>query len=417
VGLRLLPVKAFANSGDEALARASMPVLKESIRPIESRFGFTPTDDLYAQWRPDRLEALSIIENMISSKKYSHVLFLKIRKLLRNRAAYDPDVSIKETCEALRVKILDSLDLRVARVLTSWAHDEIKVGAEQESDSYYKAAEKEWAAFRSSVARELVERFKSAQEICDYIRTQIRELRSADTSFSGFGGALLEPIAEISPEWCAELLKEIIASEDAALDGFLWPVIQRGAITAKEAYRKAVEFLPVRGRPEQLCSLVNFLGWNQLHGGGLDPFEWESLSKSTKRTESPIVHALATIAGLHLESQPDRAMETLCQLQPNDESAADSILSALGRLAEKQSARLDSILVAQCLSNVGRFCFPQSISDERSLENVAEKFPKQVYEHIRMLHEQAEAGPERRWGRAETAACRNAPARWKSFIR
>jgi hypothetical protein len=59
--------------------------------------------------------------------------------------------------------------------------------------------------------------------------------------------------------------------------------------------------------------------------------------------------------------------------------------------------------VAQCLANVGDFCFSERISEENYLEQVAQAFPKLVYEHERDFCRRTEAMPakERRWGASE----------------
>ncbi len=60
--------------------------------------------------------------------------------------------------------------------------------------------------------------------------------------------------------------EELLASKDTTLDPFLWPVIRRADTAAPEAYRRAVESLPISGRPEQLSTLISYLG--RKHFGG-----------------------------------------------------------------------------------------------------------------------------------------------------
>jgi hypothetical protein len=187
-----------------------------------------------------------------------------------------------------------------------------------------------------------------------------------------------------------------LGTQDQTLDGFIWPVIHRAASHAPEAYHRAIETLPIRGRPEQLCALINYFGWKQLHGGGLMQFERQSVLQSVKRTEEAVVCALASVAGLHFGNEPQWAIEVLSQLKPSGERSGGEIVQALGLLVEARANVLKPETVAQCLANVGEFCFPESTSDEHNLDKVAKAFPKQVYEHIRHLHERAEADPSTR---------------------
>jgi hypothetical protein len=92
-------------------------------------------------------------------------------------------------------------------------------------------------------------------------------------------------------------------------------------------------------------------------------------------------------------------MEVLSGLKPTSERGGNEIIQALGWLVEKHAPDLDPEKVAQCLANAGEFClFEQSLA-ERNLDEVAQAFPKQVYERVRAICEQAEVGPKGEWGR------------------
>ena len=296
----------------------------------------------------------------------------------------------------------DTFELRVARVLTSYAHDEISVQSEPNFRADLEAAEKRWAEFRRSVAKEVVQRYKTAGELCEFVRNQVLQLTATNSPV--LAGGLFDAVAEISPDWCTALLEELLYRQDTSLDGFLWPIIRQAVTHAPEAYRKAVEWLPGNGRPEQLGSLINFLGMKYLHGGGLSQFERQCVLRSTKRTEESIACSLASVAGLHFANEPQWAIEVLSQLKAVGKRSGSEIVQAIGFLAEKQASVLEPAKVAQCLANVGGFCFSETTSDEHSLAKVAEAFPKEVYEHIRSLYERAEIDPSTRHPRqyAET---------------
>jgi hypothetical protein len=379
-----------------------VPAIEEAVRPISGRFGSEPSKADYEAWRPDRLEAARIIERAAQTHQDAPVLLFQLRRILRERYGHDPDPAVSNECEGLLSRLPDTVDLRVIRVLTSWADDESKVEPGPNFDTDLDAANSNWIKFCHSVARETIERFKTAHDLCEFLRRQVRELTAINSSV--VGGALLDRVAEISPTWCAALLEELLRTADPTLDAFLWSLIYRANNHAPEAYRTAIECLPIRGRPEQLCTLVNYLGWKHSHGGGLVPFERQCVLLSLERTEEAVLCALASTAGHHFDNEPPWAIDILSQLEPSGERSGGSIVEALGHLAKKHATDLNPAKVARCLANVGDLCFSERASDEKHLEKVAQAFPKLVYEHERDFYRRTEAKPaeERRWGARET---------------
>jgi hypothetical protein len=142
------------------------------------------------------------------------------------------------------------------------------------------------------------------------------------------------------------------------------------------------------------------LGWKQLHGGGLNQSERQSILASAARPEEDVAAGLASTTGHHFANDPQWAMEVLSRLKPNGERSGYEIVQALGLLAEKHGSVLDSKKVTRCLENLGELCASEHPSGERNLDKVARAFPKQVYAHVRKLHKIAAAGPveeEHRW--------------------
>ena len=395
--------ETFASADDLVLAEAAIPVLGDAIAPMLRTFGAAPADKLNEEWRQDRFEALEVIERAILAHLNAHPLLFQFRRLLLDRD-HDPDKKIAKRCEELRAKIPDSLELRVARVITSWAHDEFRVDPGPNFESSLKVAERDWEAICRSVAFDVADHFKTPRAVCDFLRKQLHELAKTKANPTGMGGTLLQPIVEISPEWCVGILAELIEAEDSSLDGFLWPVLQRAVTSAKDAYRVGIETLIEKGRSEQLCSLVNFLGWKHRHRHGLEDFEKHAVIEITNREESRVVYTCAIAAGHHFITEPDWAVEVLTRLTPTDRHGADAILRALSLLAEHREAAVDEAKVARCLANIGGFCFAESVSEVRSLEKIAEKFPIQVYQQIRELQGQAEADSSKRYERQSATA-------------
>ena len=64
----------------------------------------------------------------------------------------------------------------------------------------------------------LLASFRTANEVCEFVSRMVRDL--AATNSVVLGGALLEPIAQISPGWCAALLEELLETPIRLWMGF-----------------------------------------------------------------------------------------------------------------------------------------------------------------------------------------------------
>ncbi|MDB6040454.1 MAG: hypothetical protein JWM99_4295 [Verrucomicrobiales bacterium] len=394
--------KEFLNGTDLVLCHAVLPVIEEAIHPLFPRLGSPASETDHASWRPDRLAVLKLIEDCLELQRNTPVVLLRLRHLLQRRGDHDPDEVVRQECCRVLAQMPDTFELRVMRALTSWAHDEIRVRTGPDFDLELRTAEVQWTEFRKSVARELVERFGTAGQLCDFIRGQIQELATTNSTVTG--GALLDVVAETSPIWCASILEHLIATPEDTLDRCLGQVIHLAAKFTPEVYHKTVEFLPTSGRPEQICSLINYLGWKQLHGGGLESRERKAILEASERPEETVVRCLATVADRHFRDEPLLATDVLSRLKAGNRHAGAMILESLSNLAERHRELLIPAKVAQCLANAGEFAFPDSISSKHNVQRLSKAFPKEVYEHFRKLHEAAEAGITERHWRAETLA-------------
>jgi hypothetical protein len=63
---------------------------------------------------------------------------------------------------------------------------------------------------------------------------------------------------------------------------------------------------------------------------------------------------------------------------------------------KEPGAKVESQKVAECLDNLGDYCFPENGPSSLSLSSISERFPRQVYEHVRRLYERAEPDLGRR---------------------
>jgi hypothetical protein len=382
-------IEKILESPDKALVCAVVPVLAEAIKPPEKSF---EKDQEF--WRKDCLEVLKRIEGVVEARQDSTTLLLQIRGVLLNRWQPDQDPILRGERERILKKFPDTCGLRVARVLTCYSFLEFPgppLISEQEK------SKERWAEFERGVAREVVERCKNAHELCDFLSHTVRELEAVSEHVRP--AAMLHPLAQFSPAWCAALLNELVGTADPTLDRGLWPVIHCAVANAPEAYRNALEVLPSQGRSTQLCELISFLGWKQLHGGRLTPFERDAVLAAVRRNEEPVVCELASLCELSSKHDPKWAVDVLSQLRPAGKRSGSAIMERLGFIVKEHASHVTWKNVAECLGNVGEFCFPESGTSSFCLENVSQWFPKQVYEHVRRLCEMAESKPAQPWRR------------------
>ncbi|HTI71996.1 MAG TPA: hypothetical protein VMF06_18620, partial [Candidatus Limnocylindria bacterium] len=378
-------IERFWRYDDVSLRQATIPVLCEAVSPLHGRFGNQPSQTDYDSWQIDRLETLQVIERAATKSSECPALLLQLRSILRDRIEYDPDQVVQDECRGILKKIPDTFELGVARVLTSFSNDEVQLKPGPTLESQLREANRLWSHFRNSIGIEVAKRFPTAGELCEFVRRQVRTLRASNLPVRG--DALLESVAMISPLWCSTLLDNLLASRDETLDVFLWPMFHHASINAKESYHRAITSLPLEGRVSQLSSLVNYLGWKHIHGGGMTPFERQALFQATGRTETEVMHELSTIVAYRLSSDQELAIGILKRLTTRNERVADEILVALSQLATASDSILTSADVSLCLKNIGPCCFPETFSDARNLNKIAKLFPRQIYDHVRALHE------------------------------
>ena len=384
--------KRFLCLSDVRLANAVIPTIQQAIRPLVAHFGKVVTLAEQAGWRGERLAALEIVKLAALQHAGSPSILFRLRRILLHGLEYDPDEVVRGERRRILHGMPDTFEARLTRVLTSFAHDELKLKNGPDSEPDFDGAEIEWTRLLKSTGQEVVERFKTVREFCEFLRKLISDLVTDKSP--GNGWELFASVLEASPSWSAPLLDQIMNASDLALDRFISVVLHHAAILAPDAYRSAIELLPARGRSNLVCSLVNRFGWRQLHGGGLDSLERQSLLAITSRIEVEVVDALISVAGLHLSGDPELALDVLCRLRPSSEQGYLQLLSALAQLATKHQQGLDAEKVVRCLESVVEHSF-NARSEKHDLEVIGASFPKQVYQHLRQRYQRAEREPKR----------------------
>ena len=376
-------VDEFLNSNDAALVHAVIPVLAETIQPIRPKFASDQPEKAHEAWRPDRLESVRRLERAVKTYKDSPAFLIPLRRIVRDRCRHDPDAEVLRECERVRDEMPDTFELRAAIALSSTAHEEYDLVSGPDLGSSFEEADRRWTAYCGAVAREAAGRFRDASALCGYIRRLALELSAGRSAV--LAGVLLGEVASISKSWCTGMLEELIWTSEPALDDSMRPVIERAADDTPVAYRRAVEWLPTEGRPEQVRALISYLGWKHIHGGGLEGFERQSLLQLAERTEPTVVSTLAWVSGLHFHHEPAWAMEVLGRLHPTSETTATDIMESLARLTEQCGPVLDPGNVAECLTRAGEHLLAHGRGGERWFHTLARAFPRVVYERLREI--------------------------------
>ena len=389
-------VDEFLNSNDAALVHAVIPILAEAIQPLYRKFALDQPETEHEAWRPDRLESVRRLERAVKTYRNSPAFLIPLRRIVRERCGHDPDPEVLKECKRVRDEMPDTFDLRVAIALTSTAHEEFETASGSDFTSSLEEAERRWTTYCGEVAREAVERFRDARELCGYLRQLARELLAGRSGI--LAGMLLGEVASISTDWCTSILEELVWTSEPVLDDSLRPVLERAAVDTPAAYHRAVEWLPMEGRPEQLRVLISFLGWKHVHGGGLEAFERQSLLRATERTEPTVVSTLAWLAGIYFHHEPAWAIEVLARLHPSGETTATDVMKSLARLTEKCGPALDPAKVAECLARVGEHLLAHGRGGGRWLHKVARAFPCILYERLRKIVDAGESAARRRLG-------------------
>ncbi len=377
----------FLLSTDQVLATAALPVLKEALAATRMKFGLQPSPADYEGWRPDRMDALRVLKRALEVHQSSTALMLHMRAILRDRAHRDPDAQIKSACEAVLDVWPATFEMDAARALTGWHEDLVHVGPGPNLKERLAEAQGRWEAFCADVAQRASDRYPDARRLCDFLREQHRMLARPNVAFQA--DSILAPVAALSTFWCASLMKELTMAEDGSLDRFLGPVLRRSAADAPVEYHEALEHIVERGRPEQACALISFLGWKHTHGGGLGETEREGLLRLAGRPEDPVLWQSAWTLGIHFGQEPNWALTVLSRLRPKEERSTAALLEALDHLNATILDGPAAVLIAKCFENAGEQILTDSLTTPHLLCNLGQKFPKQLYEHLRNLLDRA----------------------------
>jgi hypothetical protein len=378
----LAMTERFLCSPEEVLCSAGWPLLVEAIRGIDSKFRYEPSAQEYDQWRADRLRALEIARRSIAVHSSSVTFLLRVRRLLRRHAEHDFDAQFAKACEYLLSEVPDTFELRIVRALTSLANDEIRVRRGPDFKGDYEEATKRWDDFVGKVAGEAVHRLTNSSELIKFLRRLAHLVKACGLSLQSH--QLVSKLSLTSATWCSSVLNELISGDDDIFDDCIDTILRALRVSAPNEYDDAVRAIVAKRLVGHLCALVQCIGTARRFDGGISQVERETLLRLAETVDGPVLRTLARIIWIDFETEPIWAAHLLSKLKPKTQEDACEIRHALARIVERPGPVPELEDVIMCIRNLGEFC-AANLTDDRDLEQIAKKFPRQVYEHFRDL--------------------------------
>lgn len=202
--------------GEIAVLNA-LPVLDTAIDMVRRPWGGEVTEEMEAEWMPERLAALRMIEALIAPDQSPQVL-LSVRRHVQPHAYGEPHAPFKVECERVLAMIPDTHELRRARVLLSNAWDEFEHETPHEESATDSHSKREalWSQLGDRVALEFLAAHPTPEAI----------ILAAEESYADYQRCGLSPqfsdlfsaIGRLRPELSVDCIDVLLARESSPVD-------------------------------------------------------------------------------------------------------------------------------------------------------------------------------------------------------
>lgn len=380
--------KELAMSSDPVLAIAAIPVLAASIVCHGLPGEQIHRSKLQRAWRNERLDALNAIEEVIRHHHGSHRILLALRKRLIRATQYESDSVFAAACTDARRRIPESIELNLARAMTSGFDDELDGPADPKEPDPFGWIEARWADFCRSVATDLWSRWPNPDGLMGRIEEEARELRGLRMNVEG--SELAWALASVSAARCAAVLGWLVDRADGPLDPWL-PVVLRAACTsAPQHYERALAQLPSHPAATKVTGLVDHLSTQFERSGQLSPIQTSALLACATRHEPPLPGRIAWWIQTRFHREPVLALQLLSRLEPQDADSLGSYVHALAVLAKAHPEILEPQALDACLTKLDLAVLAKIWpgADREfmdSLTALAARFPIPTYRHFQRL--------------------------------
>jgi len=380
--LRLIEERLSSGNMGEALVL--VPVLGKAMQPVSIDQYDAVTDAHRLEWQPDRLSALAVVERLIPRFVGTWPVLLKLRKLLSDIVRREKDAVVAARMREVLRSIPDALELRLLRVLSMYAFEEIDVDRTLEVEKWAESMEREWADFCLRVAREMADRFGTIEHLWTEVRNQILEVQRA--GISDRGGAFLGALCGISKTWAENVVKLMVTSRDEVLESYAGALFRAAAEADPDIVLARMDEVLAGDREQLQIGLIEHQGQRfRVHGvlDSSDRSAWEALAKSPHAGVRRMV--LRQLA-IFFRPEPNTALEWMGRMELEDGGMCDEAIQALAILTDGLPVGAEA--VASCFRAVRGLRPSDCFSASALIRQIAQKFPVQVYEALK-------AAPER----------------------
>ncbi|WP_145929086.1 ATP-binding protein [Termitidicoccus mucosus] len=266
-----------------------------------------------AQWRPERLKALALLDRALSRHAEVMVLFA-IRQLLLRDLAYEEDDEFAKSAREILEKVPDSFELRLATIINTQGYFEFSVDFPRAKRSEMQEKIKElWEMHLGNFATEFVQTKPDTGAAITRLDAMARESELA--GHTPRSGELLGAIAEGHPDYA-------VALADAMLDPR-----RNDRITA--VWQQLLYGLPPSHETQavRLIALAAEHPRTEMRRGVVDYFRFRNRKEMTlELDERALLERMAAKAG------PDEIMSFVNLVQWVGKSCAAWGFDLLGRL-------------------------------------------------------------------------------------
>lgn len=312
----------------------ALSVLDAAIDVVRLRWQNVESDELQAEWLPERQAALAIIAGLIRPDQSVRVLF-RIRKMLRRHVAHDPNPAFQTECARVVAQIPDSAELQLTTVVLSgeWAeffHD--VPHTEPTPREARPRVETMWAELCESVAAALLREYPSAPALVTRATQLARDHENA--GMPAQFDALFRTLARLNPPMAAEMIDLILAGASSPLERW-WVALFAGWHKLPDPRLQGWIQSVLRGdNPVRWQPILFALHWPGL--GEVSAAEMAEVHDWARRLTDGTLHY--ALEHLRMRFTDDHAIGDAILAHLNLAAFSGASLEALSRVLERSSS-------------------------------------------------------------------------------
>ncbi len=189
--------------------------LDEALREPTPYLNMTPSKDERAQWTPDRLRLLSILDTF--AKRRSHpIILMRVQEILRIATLYGSSDEVKQKARNVASAIPDSFALRLTRLLCQNYHDLcFPDGQDDDPKIPWQERQEQINRLGAAVATEFLQTYPEPEDGFHNLNDRFREMREAGREV--YPWLVLDAISEANGTYSDRLCELVLAAPDSPL--------------------------------------------------------------------------------------------------------------------------------------------------------------------------------------------------------